>query len=216
MTHPGHRGLVLETATLLLLLVLGLPCGALADDLQPPAWRGQAQTTFQEWEFTTSSNTPAADLARNPFGTPALLAQPGPGKTWLANSYGQQGVWPLSGSLTITLPDRPRPEVYSDVWVQLTWAEEIPGGFPSIWLATCGSLFTMIYATIPDPGPIWKHSTYELLVSSSALFDTIKVTGGILVNELVIDTISVPEPSTSALLLLGAAVWYLRRKRGRD
>ena len=60
----------------------------------------------------------------------------------------------------------------------------------------------------------WLHSTYELAIFPSPQFETIRLSGDIYVDELVIDTYSTtPEPATALLMLLGAAALGHRRRR---
>ncbi len=46
---------------------------AMADDLNPPAWRGAPGSTFQHWNFDNGpySQPIAPDMVDNPYGSPA-------------------------------------------------------------------------------------------------------------------------------------------------
>jgi hypothetical protein len=63
-----------------------------ADDINPPAWRGQAGSTLQTWEFLDDNNTPAPDIDVNPFGTAEMEVYAGFGQHWYSGWGGRIGV----------------------------------------------------------------------------------------------------------------------------
>src|SRR3990172_4827085 len=91
---------------------------ALADDVQPPPWRGQWSTTFQYWEFfTPDPGQPDGPGVRpdgpgpliegepgEPYIQPGYLPStqlwvtPGPEMGWIPvdQNSGREGIWPLS------------------------------------------------------------------------------------------------------------------------
>ncbi len=105
---------------------------AWADDLYPPAWRGQPGSTFQQWEFSTPNPTPLPDLMLNPYGTPSLHAYPGTSQNWVDQWGGRQGMWPLSGTIEVTIPNSTVANPYKDIRVQAdlgqTGGEQHAGG----------------------------------------------------------------------------------------
>lgn len=200
-----------------LLLTAAMP--ALADDLYPPSWRGQDGTTFAQWEFLTDDPNAPADLESNPYGDAMLTAQTGQQQYWEAQWGGRDGVWPLSGVIEVYIPNRPEPLPYKDIWVQITWAQQATGTMPLVWEKDSGITATLenevpLENTLEPPpaGATWMHSTYSIHIEPNPDFETVRIDGAIMVDELVIDTICAPEPTALALLALGSLVVVNRRR----
>jgi hypothetical protein len=94
-----------------------------------PCWRGQPNTTFQQWAFSVSNNPAAlpAELVTNAFGVPQASIAFGYGSDGYIDSNGflgcQQGIWDLgqAGTMTLALPNSAGPGTsYKYVWVQVT------------------------------------------------------------------------------------------------
>lgn len=193
-----------------------------ADDINPPTlWqRGEPGSTYQQWEFLSADLTPVPDFLDNPYGTPSLTVYPdGP---WLEDWGGHYGVWSLSGAIETEIPNNPVQNDYKLVQIQLTWSSELEVPVaPVIIIASdpAGEL-TLIDETTISLGPTgvpgastdWYHSTYLYDIVPNPNFETITISGSIVVDELVIDTICAPEPATMSLLGLGV-VCMIRRKR---
>ena len=91
--------------------------GVLADDYNPPAWRGDDFTTFQLWEFSDNSNPVDADVFDNPYGAYNPYAAMS-GSLWLPMDLGHQGVWRVgSGSMDFHIPntDNEDPDSYKEI-----------------------------------------------------------------------------------------------------
>jgi len=186
---------------------------ARADDLYPPPWRGTPGTTFEMWEFSDDNPTPPPDLVNNPYGMPSLHAWPGTGQFWLDEWGDRQGMWPLSGTIEVTIPNRPEPYPYKDIWVQLTWAKQVETSTPVVWDMLSGVYGSLVQEIVLGPAPTgsWYHSIYQIHIEPNPASEIVKIDGTLVVDELVIDTICVPEPSTLALLGF-AALMILRRR----
>jgi len=65
----------------------------------------------------------------------------------------------------------------------------------------------------PPADDFWYHTTFLIHLEPNPDFEIVKIDGAVMVDEIVIDTICIPEPSTVALLILGAGAFFLRRKR---
>ncbi len=200
-----------------LVCAVAFPAVSFADDLNPPPWRGQPGTTMQEWRFLTDNPTPLPDVSYNPYGQPSAQVWPGTGQQWWPIWGGRPGVWPLSGAAEFYIPNAPPPNPYKDIWIQLTWAKQafvseplfssIPGG-------TIELLNQQVLGPTGEPPPAgaeWYHSTYLIRIYPNPAFETIRLDGTIMVDQIVIDTICVPEPTALGLLGLGTLVLLRRR-----
>ncbi|MDD5327947.1 MAG: PEP-CTERM sorting domain-containing protein [Phycisphaerae bacterium] len=212
-----------------LILLLIAACVAMtqiaaAEDLMPPSWRGQLGTTSQVWEFE-SPMVPGATFFYAPDGPatgglPPLpstkiywLTGSSPIDYWLNSDAGRSGVVPLSGSLDITVDNYdPHPDNIKLIWLQLTWRPQELGSEP----------FFIDFDPLPTLPPVlideiplnldWKQSTYAWQLDWNPPDEQIILGGNINVDELVIDTWCVPEPTTICILGLGALSLLRKQK----
>jgi hypothetical protein len=193
-------------ATIVFLSVAGL---ALADDANPPSWRGDEFSTVQSWEFGTDANVDAnADAYTNSNGMPMADIT----GTWASTWEGKTGVWLLSGLIDATIPNTPvHMGMPKTIWVQLTWAPESEGAVPAVTVLANAYNPEVIGSLVEtEVEGSWNLSTYQLIEPNNPDWETIRISGCIGVEEMVIDTI--PEPATAMLLGLGA-VALIRRRR---
>jgi hypothetical protein len=191
-----------------------------AHDLLPPSWRGQEGSTYQEWDFLTSADPAAPDVIDNPYGTAvADIAYDIYGEGWLYyfEELGDQvGYWDIgTGSITVDIDNRPEPLPYKEVWVQVTYYQHIHDA-PEITVP--GGEFqygdTVLVDSAPNLGAwyldlsVWRIEPNP--VAEQVIFDGVAGSGAI-IDQIVIDTICVPEPSAAALLMLGLVA--VRRRR---
>jgi len=183
---------------------------AAADDLFPPPWRGQPNTTFGLWEFYTPNPSPLPDEGHYPFGPPSMAIYPGVGQVWQSEWNGRTGVWPLSGEIWLGIPNSPIQRPWKDIHIQLTWGPQAPGNTPIVMSTQPISVPGTLVQTTPL-GSGWFHSVYTIRLEPNPSWEQILITGGIDVDELVVDTICIPEPATLGLLGLGlVAIWRRR------
>lgn len=198
---------------------------ALGDDILPPEWRGQEGTTYQRWEFSSNDETPIPDDVANTYGQPDLTVYPA--HPWNETWSNRDGVWPLSGAIAVDIPNQPVENPWKWVRVQLTWASEYPiPATPVVSLAARDlsgleipaediTLEDMQDTPLPEDtiyaGQHWHHTTYDFRIEPNPAFETVYISGSVMVDELVIDTWCVPEPMT--LSLLGAGGLALLRRR---
>ena len=191
------------------LLVGSLVGPAWADDVYPPPWRGAAGTTFGMWEFSTNNPNPTPEPGYlYPWGLPTTQVTPGLFQSWLPDWNGRTGVWPLSGEIDVTIPNRPEASPDKYIWVQLTWAQQAPNVFPVVSETRFGVPSTIVHE-IPLPNG-WFHTTYQIHLQPNPDWEKILITGAVNVDEMVIDTIC-PEPGTLGLLVLGGLAVLRRR-----
>ncbi len=197
--------------------VLLVACSiATADDLNPPPWsRDNPHSSFQLWEFFTDDTSPAPDALDNPFGDPVLDVVPM--GDWIPEVDGHIGVWPLSGEIDVFIPNYTEVCFWKEIVIQLVWKpaylndyswdnRPLVGVTPSV---DPYKVFTVSRTEELDDG--WMYSLYEIEVIPNPLWEWIAIKGDILVDQLVIDTLCVPEPSSLALLGL-CAIALLRRR----
>jgi len=180
---------------------------AFADDVMIPPWRGADGSTHQLWEFGTDDPFPAPDVVDNPYGDPLLHVDTPHG--W------SDGIWALSGEMDIYLPNRPVTGGWKEIWIQLTWK---PGLDPDPFLpdqpnvaVTPFDHITM-YRDDDGLGDGWIYSLYRIDLWPNPPEEWIAIKGDILVDQLVIDTICIPEPATVCLLGLGALALLKKRR----
>lgn len=207
----------------LLCLLLALSAGlAYAEDLTPPPWqRYQPGTTFARWEFSMPDPQPVPDQFYNPYGLLNTLVQPGLLQSWQPVWGGRQGVWPLSGTIQVTIPNSPVANPYKDIFVQLTWAQQAPNVFPIIRDVSSNTFASLVHQIALGPtgesfgDGMWYYGLYQMRLYPNPSSETLIIDGAVMVDELVIDTRCVPEPSSILALGIGTIgmLGLIRRKR---
>ena len=202
-------------------LGISLSCLA-AFDLTPPDWRGEPRTTYQEWNFSTPSLSPLPDEYEGPFDPLAATVQPvsGPWYRWFG---WHQGVFPLSGHMYFPILNFEELSEEKVIQIQVTWFQKKCGYRPLIEAAPVfqedldgGSSADWIRAALVGEKKLrfgWRHSTYEIILRPNPPQEIIHITGAIYVDDVIIDTLCMPEPTTLILLGLGGVVLMLRSRR---
>jgi hypothetical protein len=195
---------------------------AFADDIQPPPWRGQWSTTSQMWEFLNPLPNPLLPDGPAPGGMPPLPSthiEVFPLGDWIAldPQSGRRGIWPLSGEMLVTVDNHNPPNDVKHMWVQVTWQDMV--GLPATGPILSG--FNPPPGTpLNKVGPVdlglgWWETTYMWEIYPNPPDEFFILGGNILVDELVIDTWCIPEPSVVTLAGLGvlSLVWRQRASR---
>lgn len=210
----GWPGLVLGVA-----LLMSAAPPVLADDFDPPPWRGAPGSTSQRWEFSSPANPVAPDAYDNSWGVPVATVNPyGPWQPGDPN--GRQGIWPLSGSIELRIPNTPWPYTKL-IWLQLTWRPSVntlPPSPPALTLWDPADALWPIVEEYTEPlQDGWNYSLYIGKIIPNPRWERIVIEGNIDVDQIVVDTICIPEAGpwglAAGLGLLGLA-FCRRASRG--
>jgi hypothetical protein len=202
-------------------MVLAIQCSAFATlmDINPPSFRtsppGQATTTMQGWSFSTNANPAIADVVNNSFGIPTLSVSSG---IWMSSFAGASGVWRFisSGSIDMYIPNAGNnaPDTWKEVNLQIIYKDPAGSGdeVPLITNPGYESSERITHQSVGTQG-YWLD-TYKIIIrpnppGEELLAFTIQC--ALYVDEIVVDTICIPEPATMSLLGLGGLL--LRKRR---
>jgi hypothetical protein len=212
---------VTRRATMRRLLILSTVAAAVvlintawADDFNAPDWRGDPRTTYQRWEFGTSSTTPAPDDYTNTLGVPTLtVTGEFPYTAHQASYEGATGVWKFEDYIQIEIANFNEEYDLKRIWIQLTYLAAT-GTAPLILTEPTYSERNIVEG--PTPSGNYYHIAYEILIEPNPTSETIYIQPAdctLYLDEVVIDTICIPEPATICLLGFGALA-LLRKRRG--
>ena len=184
-------------------------------DLDPPDWRGHERSTYQFWDFSTADLAPLPeDGYENPFGPLPADVQPASG-IWYSEKDGHFGVFPLSGNIYVPIYNFPEPWDQKIIQVQLTWLSKTDGvpqieamGDDGVWM---DGVHIAEKDVVLDQG--WMHSTYLVILQPNPTQETVHIFGDIYIDDLVIDTLCIPEPATLALMIFGAIMLVAEQKK---
>ncbi len=192
---------------------------ALADDLYPPDWRGEPRTTFEHWGFGSDQGTNwIPELYDNPYGSPYAYTGGG-AETWLGSWQGRQGVlWISSDTLYLHLPNHPEPNDEKIIQLQVTFWEDPSYQYPT----------DHPYVSVVDPngtsndrqitflGNGWHHTVWDITIPENPPYEVIALDPwsgrDMYIDQIVVDTWCVPEPTTIELLIVGS-LFVIKRRR---
>jgi hypothetical protein len=208
---------------LALCISISIPGVAAAHDMIQPEWRDQEGTTYQEWRFDTGVNPAVPEVIHNQYGGASASITVGTmGEGWqyqLPGLGSQTGYWDLGdggGQIVLGIDNRPLPLDYKEIWVQVTYYQDISQP-PTVDVpgATCigGQTGLLVEDTGNGSGwfldqSVWliePNPDYELVVLTS------DVTWGSVIDQIVVDTICIPEPTTVGLLALAGLMLLQKR-----
>ena len=212
------------TACLFLTLAFSSTVG-LADDLFPPPWRGLPYTTYAAWDFTTSNNpappdTGLAIIGDGGGGGPSAIVQgnmhwdPVFNGSWISGGGG--------GTMWFQIPnwidDRPVKLIQIQITHQISTfpfsgISQVSGSDP---LGISG-IIEDSETTIPlDPfnGLVHRTEQWRIFPNPDNEWLLMDVPPDMAITQVVIDTWSVPEPSSLLLGALAGTGLLLRRNGG--
>lgn len=210
----------LKLVALALCISIFMPVVAAATVVFTPGWQGQEGTTYQEWRFDYDHNPAVPEEMSNLYGTPqATITVGSAGTGWREDGFGTlTGYWDLGregGQIVLDIDNRPEPLPYKEIWVQVTYLQfavtaptvDVPGaeylGGETVLVEDAGLVkwYLDLSKWRIEPNPAEEQI---ILTSHPSL--------GSMIDQIVVDTICIPEPATIALLGLGSLV-LIRRKR---
>lgn len=200
---------------------------AIADDVFIPEWRGSPGSTYQMWEFNDNLNPAFPDTVYNPYGSgnPPAVANITLGSYasgWLQQLSGlgnKQGYWDIGAegaSIVLDIMNTPIANPYKDIWVQVTYFEDltkapivdVPGA--TMWAAPQHQVVENVstggqWVVEMSQWRIYPNPDHEQIIL------TTDIMAGAVIDQIVIDTICIPEPGTIAVLLLAGIAMKKRR-----
>jgi hypothetical protein len=200
-------------------------------DFAQPTWRGQALTTYGQWDFLTVS-APVGQQRPEVFTSvggsmgemlhPQMPVgavfdlnnlQPNPtGPGWVAG--------PQTGFMDFNLPNWIDMEPRKDIRIQMSFSGPMDAGAPSVSLIEAfdrkvfpGTSYQGVFESRTLVGPGQVYEDWSLMPNPDWEIIKVAVPAGVTLTQVTIDTISwVPSPSSAALLCFAGLVAAQRRR----
>jgi hypothetical protein len=199
------------------MVILGAAVSAGARVFPAPSWYGDAGTTSQQWSFTLQGSFPQSpDLGfNNSYGTPQLSEY---SSAWNDTIDGHQGVWTFSGfgsGMLVDIPNNPVSQPTKQMQVELIWeAAGLSSYIPDqpiigVW----ADHFTEQLVGEQSIGGNWKASLYKITIWPNPSSEQITINGDIRLDQIIVDTICIPEPATFGLLIGGAFMAFRKKQK---
>lgn len=207
--------------------VVILSGAALADDVLPPVWRGESNTVYAEWDSWEGFNTtPTPFYPDNWYSNPVGLSSPDSQAydtaQYLSSYADRNDVVEIDGmsQIDFLMPNFVDQD-QTELWIQLTY-----------WVAETTEV-TFLLDTDPytddingpylqgsvehDSGWVTEAYSFTILPSVDAELITLDFADAssstpIYLDQVVIDSVAVPEPTAAVLLVALAALGLARRR----
>ncbi len=220
---------MLEPITLLATILICV--SAYADNFAPPSWAGRPLSYHAEWAFGSSGDlsNPDSESGGGPVNSEFLYDQfsthidyDGPGWVWDV-ADGDGGITkPSGGSFGINTINWVDELPLKYVRVQLTYtgpAPDVPHaqGYSFDLYHGGGGATTTDHGLFASDPPVFvdaNHAYWDITMIPNPDWEQIvvNVPQGTIIDQIVVDTISIPEPSTMTALAMDAC-FVLRRRR---
>lgn len=206
---------ILEVAGVILTVVGGLlPCDILlADDLNPPPYRGDPLSVFAEWQLIPGStilnltqsnwvddNDPTTVLHPMPFPTSVAPNNPGHYQFQIPNWIDNMPIKYLRAQLTWMV----------NLNAPISIASQALEGANTFW-----GQIVYVSPVVVDASQTYAYQYYDLIYLPNPDFERLDIVlqPDSVLTQLVVDTVStVPEPSSLAILAIGALSLIQRKK----
>ena len=214
-------------AFLIVTVVVSTASATIVNDTGP-SWRGDDNTTYQAWGFDNDNNPADLDIDLNPYGDPTaevIGVDPpygppdfvAPNTYWKDTDNGHQGLWRIYGdsSLRLYLPNNPVTNDYKEIWLQLTYyASGETGAMPEFFVFPENAALNLI-SKIQVDEHYYYHAIWQIIIEPNPDEEWVTLQPRdctLYIDEVVVDTICIPEPATLCLLGLGG-LCLLRKRR---
>lgn len=218
--------LIFTVAVVAVALVLA-SAPAYSHDVFQPAWRGDPGSTLQIWEFGNNGNPAVPDLVDNPYGggvDPAVanITLGSFASGWLQQLSGlgnQQGYWDLGGDgavIVLDIMNAPIANPYKEIWVQVTYFKDLTKA-PIVDVPAATMWDVPQYQVVENvsTGGQWVVEMSQWRIYPNPDHEQIIITTdpmwGAVIDQIVVDTICIPEPGSIGILLL-AGIAVIRRR----
>jgi len=211
-----------KLVALAILASMLLPVVAAAHDVYIPDWRGLDGTTYQQWRFDTPANPAVPEVINNEYGSASASITVGlMGSGWLDDPMlgTQTGIWDIGGDdgqILFDIDNRPLALDYKEIWLQVTYYQSM-GGAPIIdapGAQLISSQTVLIEEDIMGMGWYLDQSVWRIEPNPS--HEKVILTGdpwGSVIDQIVVDTYCIPEPTSIGLLILGSFIAFKKRRQ---
>lgn len=193
---------------------------AVADDLYTPSWRGAPTSTYQHWSFDQAwadYDHIVPDVWTNPYGEPYANATQW--EAWYDELEGRQGVLYVDyyDYFEMMIPNHDLEWSDKYIYLQVTWHNSALTPEPDVYIPS-GDQNTVELVESRDLGCGWMWDLWYIHIWPNPDLEEIDFYGGpsgepgLLIDQIVVDTICIPEPAALSLLAL-AGFMALRRRR---